>query len=629
MEDSVKNDDLELFIRQFDESVDNSQSARAASELWRDYYDGNQWTAEETQTLRKRKQPVITDNRIKDKIDYYVGMELQTRTDPKAYPRNPNDTQSAEAATDALRFVADENNFPQVKTGVFQNVLIEGFGGCEVVVETRNGKPKIKQRYIRWDRLYYDPHSLSPDFRDAEYMGIVVWMDVSKAKRKYKALAERITLLVDEGFDGQETYKDKPTRWVDRSRKRVQILEHYYRADGVWHRCVFSRAGMIEPPANVEYLDEHGEPECPLILQSGHVARDGSRYGIVKRYETLQDEINKRRSKALHLLSSRQVQAEAGAVEDVNKSREELARPDGWVETTPGMQFNLLPTSDMAAGQFQLLQEAQNAMAISGPNAAISGQTGGMSGRAKQIDQQTGSVQLGHLLDGIRFWQTRVMRATWNRIRQYWTEETWVRVTDDERNIRFVALNKRTTFGEMEAEKLAKAEMDDEAKAAAVQQIAANPMSMQPTVQNNVAEMDVDIIIDEAPDVITLQQEQWSQLSELAGKGFPIPPEALIEASSLRNKDQILESLKTGGMPPQVQKQIQQAQEQVQQGMEQVQKSTQELSAKEAELRQAEAEIKVAMANLKVQEAEVRAAQAELSAAHSQHQAAMTGLVAA
>ena len=88
---------------------------------------------------------------------------------------------------------------------------------------------------------------------------------------------------------------------------------------------------------------------------------------------SLQDEINKRRSKALHLLSVRQVIAEQGAVPDVDKARREVAKPDGYVEVMPGLKFEIEQTADLAAGQFQLLQHATAEMQLSGPNAAMSG----------------------------------------------------------------------------------------------------------------------------------------------------------------------------------------------------------------------------------------------------------------
>ena len=60
-----------------------------------------------------------------------------------------------------------------------------------------------------------------------------------------------------------------------------------------------------------------------------------------------------------------------------------------------------------------------------------------------------------------------------------------------------------------------------------------------------VSDMDVDITIEEGIDVPSIQAEQFQVLIQLAGtQPGLIPPEILIAASSLRNKDQLLEMLK-------------------------------------------------------------------------------------
>ena len=73
------------------------------------------------------------------------------------------------------------------------------------------------------------------------------------------------------------------------------------------------------------------------------------------------------------------------------------------------------------------------------------------------------------------------------------------------------------------------------------------PDQSEPIVDNSVAEMDVDIIIEEVPDVVNLQSEQF----ELLVKMYSANPwseqnpsgvkwEHVIAVSTLRNKDQIL-----------------------------------------------------------------------------------------
>jgi hypothetical protein len=317
--------------------------------------------------------------------------------------------------------------------------------------------------------------------------------------------------------------------------------------------AIFTDGGFLKDPEPIPYQDEDGRNWCPLIMQSAYVDRDNMRYGEVRELIGLQDEINKRRSKALHLMTMRQVVLEEGAVRDVNAARKQLSRADGVIEVAPGLRFEILPTGDMAQGQFELLAEAKNEIDLSGANAALMGKDQlGLSGKAIQAQQQGGATELQPLMDALRDWHLTVLRRCWQLVRQYWTEERWVRVTDDENNLRFVGLNRPVTAGEMLQQRFQQLPPEEQQARAQELQMAMQDPRAQEVVQteNDVAELDVDIYIEEQPDIISLQSEQFEQLAQMAGAGVPIPPDVLIEASSLRNKKQLLDMMRQGQGAP-------------------------------------------------------------------------------
>ena len=78
-----------------------------------------------------------------------------------------------------------------------------------------------------------------------------------------------------------------------------------------------------------------------------------------------------------------------------------------------------------------------------GPNPSLIGQTQGQaSGRAIMAQQQAGMAELAPLYDSLRDWTNRVYRAMWCRIRQFWTEPRWIRVTDAVGQREFIAINR-------------------------------------------------------------------------------------------------------------------------------------------------------------------------------------------
>ena len=551
----MKQDDLDQLLKWYDDADEASLDSRENSERDRDYYDGYQWTDDEIETMTKRGQPPIVVNRIRRKINYVLGYEQRLRTDPRAMPRTPKHEEAAKAATDALRYIVETNRFDRLKSSVFANMVVEGFGGCEISLKQGRDGIDIILKHVHWDRLFYDPHSRERDFSDARYVGTVTWIDEALLRAQFP---DKKGVIDSTGLGNKslgETYDDKPRRWWTTERRdRMKVIAIFYREPGKgWMHAIFTDGGFLKEPELIPYQDEDGGNWCPLIMQSAYVDRDNMRYGEVRELIGLQDEINKRRSKALHLLTMRQVVMEEGSVRDVNDVRKQMSRADGVVTVAPGLRFEILPTNDMAQGQFELLAEAKNEIDLTGANAALMGKDQlGLSGKAIQAQQQGGATELQPLMDALRDWHLTVLRRCWQLVRQYWTEERWVRVTDDENNLRFVGLNKPVTAGEMMRQRFQQLPPEEQqARAQELQMALQDPRAQQVVdTENEVAELDVDIYIEEQPDIITLQSEQFEQLAQMAGAGVPIPPDVLIEASSLRNKKQLLEMMRQGQGAP-------------------------------------------------------------------------------
>jgi len=553
---------VEKRVQQFEAAEDATFAARQSSERCRDYYNGKQLSAAELLEYKKRGQPPIVNNRIRRKVDWLRGLEMQSRTDPRAFPRTPDHEQGAEAATDSIRYVCDNEDFDKKRSGVWDDILVEGYGGVEVVHKFKPpmNEPKICINRYPFDRLFYDPHSREADFSDAQYKGAVVWSDAETVKRDYpRAKAAIDGLLTDAG--GSDTYDDRPSFkvWGDASRKRIRVVLIHYREDGIWKWAKFTKGAILDEGES-PYVDEDGESECPLIMQSAYVDRDNDRYGMVKDMLDLQDEVNKRRSKALHLLNSRQTIGEKGAVDSVKKMKLEMAKPDGHIEVQPEMRFEMMNTSDVTVGQFNLMEEAKAELDLMGANSGLAGKTeGNESGRAIMARQQGGMIEIAPLTDNLSHFTRAVYRAVWNRIRQYWTAEKWIRVTDDERNVRFVGLNQPVTLREKFNT------MDEDAIQEIAYQMQLAPgdprLDMVAEVTNPVEEIDVDILLEEVPDQVTLAGETFEQLVNLAtSRPDAIPMEILIEsAPNMRRdmKEKLIEALEARSQANQEQMQMQ------------------------------------------------------------------------
>ena len=587
---AVTDDEHTQLVDWVNEADDATLESRQLSEKSRLYYDSIQWTPEEVSKLKTQKQAATVINRCKPKVDSLMGMERANRTTAKAFPRTPKHTQGATAATEAVRFVLQDNMYERLRSDAWENLLIEGTGGLDITVKPKDRGYKIIIKHIMWDRLIWDPHSRRKDFSDAKYLGQVVWMDYEDAVNEYPSAKD----ILESMQTGSSTYDDKP-RWMDNTRRRVKIVELYYQKDGDWWYACFTRGGYCEKPMISPYKNEEGETEYCYEFASLFVDREGCRYGSLRQVLDVQDEINKRRSKALHLMSVRQTFGTKGSVEDVNKARAELAKPDGHVEFAYGElnnDFGVLPTGDMAQAQFNLLGEAKIEMDIVGANAATMGKDKTVqSGVALRQRALTGQTELAPMFDMLKNLDIRVYRKVWNRVKQYWKEEMWLRVTDDENNLKFVGLNKPVTKGEqvlqqaqeqMAGQKMPPEQMQ-QMMATLQQQIAMDPMMEEiVSTENDIVNLDVDIVMDDAPDTVTQEVEDFQAMAEMVKSGFPLPPEAVIMASPLSNKDRIIKMMKE---QPQISPQHQKQMEAFQKQMEDLQKQAQKLAQENQQLK--------------------------------------------
>lgn len=625
--------ELERFMQWFTDWDDGTIEARELTSRDCDYYDGHQLTDEQIAKLRKRKQPPLVFNRIGKKIDYLRGAEIRNRTSPKALPRTPTPVQDSDAAaiTDAIRYVCDTERVDRIFSRDYKGFLTAGICGHvtekEIVGEGDKQDICIRVKAFNWDRLWWDLTSRTLDFsEDCLYKGTAEWMDHADAVRCYKKRKDAVANIeqVLEGAKavksraaaGSETYADVP-RWYDPKRKRVQVLVVFYKEDGKWMTAHFVNGGFLVKPRPTGYVDEQGVDYCPLVMASAFCDEEGNRYGLVRRMISAQDEINNRRSRLVHRSNTRQTWIERGAVADADMPewKKQIQMPDGVPVFAPGALSNQkarIERDEMAnQTDMALLAEAKEQIESLGPNTPTAADAA-TSGRDRQLQQQLGSLEIEPMNDVFREMKRLTYRHIYLCVRSSWTYQKWMRVADDtaESGYRFVGLNRSTTKGQRIDEMmqegvpvpqaLAAVGFPPEAVQALVQQsqgsidvLRALPDMDEPHMANDVSKLDVDIVIDEAPDTSAVQHEVMQDLRELGqsamSAGQPFPIDLYVENSDLRPqvKAKWLERLRPKNPDPHAQ-QMQAMMQQMQQTMLQL----------EAQLKQADVQKTQAEANL-------------------------------
>lgn len=465
----------------------------------RRYYHGAQLTAEQLRVLKSRHQPVQIWNRCGRKVNGIVGIVMRSRSDPKAEGRDPKSEAGAQVANQSIRYVLDGSQF---KTSIEPMALLqrgmEAISGVQLVlIKGDKGDPDVGIHDVIGDEYFYDPRSISYWFKDARFEGIAKWMDLDAAVDMFPDKRELLEGMFECDSD-LTTNPDREIKWLISSARRIRMVEHWYRYKGMW-RWAFYVANVLLDQGVSPFYDEKGNTASSFEMASAAVDQDGDRYSFIRNFKGPQDALNQGKSKTLALANSRRVIAEKGAVDDVEIARREIARHDGYIERNPNKDFKVDDTSKDIVQFTAFTDDAKNELdGFANANIASIAGVAQLSGKALEILREPGMAELGPFVLSHRAWKLNVYRKIWNTVQRHWKAERWLRVNDNQKLAQFIQLNG--------------VDLDQWGR---------------PVIINAVGQLDVNIVLDEGPDLISMLQELSDKLSKYPPGTFP--PQVLIE----------------------------------------------------------------------------------------------------
>lgn len=503
------------YLDYLDSKVDEIEEQKDS----RRYYHGAQLTATQLRVLQSRHQPVQIWNRCGRKINGIVGAVERMRCDPKAEGRNPKSEAGAQVATESIRSVLDGSQFKNsLNFWCLLQTAIDGIGGVQCVLKKGDkGDPDVGLHWVIGDEYFYDPRSYRMDFKDNRYEGVAKWMDLDAGIEIFPEKAEELEGLF-QGDSDLTTNADREIKWIISTSKRLRLVEHWYKYKGRWCWAFYCAKTLLDQGVS-PFFDELGNSASSFEMFCAAIDQDGDRYSFVRTFKGPQDALNQGKSKTLALANSRRVVAEKGAVDDVEIARREVARHDGYVETNPQKAFKVDDTHPDIATFTSFTDDAKQELdGFANSNlAAIAGTSGmaNLSGKAVELLRQPGMAELGPFVLAHRMFKINLYRKIWIAVQRHWTAERWIRVNTNEKMAQFIQLNGL--------------DLDQWGR---------------PTIVNAVGQLDVDIALDEGPDIMSMMQETYDML-----KGYPpgtFPPQVLIEMNPnipRSEKDRLLQMM--------------------------------------------------------------------------------------
>jgi hypothetical protein len=513
-------------------------------EAWR-YYHGRQFTDEQLDTLSKRGQPAIMFARVSKKIDGLVGVVMRLRGDPKGYPRGPSNEDAAELATQCIRAVMDGSMFPTaVESDCIRDAAVHGFGVEEIYLEPgREPDPDVCLSRVDPVTFYYDPRSVRQDFSDARFLGVSKWATPDDIDEMFPGKGE---LVENEVGDFQTAFDtDRELLW-QRAPNRTRLVEHWYKQPKGWRVKYFAGLAELDDRPS-PFMDDRGKSIARFNPFAWGIDHDGIHYGLVRMLKGPQDAMNQHRTKAVHIMNTRQLLARKGALgPDIERQRIEAARPDGVleIEGEPGKDVLIEKADGEFLQQTKYFEDARQELEDYGPNPALVGDQKAPSGRALTLLQQAGLSEIGPFLSSYRGWKLRTYKLIWSTVKENWKQERIIRVADPESEdgkplaIPLNAVRSRVVGPDGQPQLLPP--HDPQAAMG------------QPVMLNNLGRADVDIILDDGPDTTNVMGDVFDVLSALAQNNVPVPPQVLIKASALpaSNKRELIGELSKPPPPP-------------------------------------------------------------------------------
>lgn len=462
-----------------------------------DVYDNIQWKEEDAAELMARGQYPLVYNVVSASIDWVVGTEKRTRSDDKILPRRKEDGKPAERKSQLLKYLSDVNQSPFSRSRAFADAAKVGIGWLECGVQDQDDGEPIFDSYESWRNMLWDSAATRLDIENGRYVTRVKFVDldlITAAFPEREALLKRsalsnddfITLdsFGDEAMDSQERFMESAgyTRpgehRAEYSRDRLRAMETWIKMPvDAWRLKGGAFHGELFDPYSEAHIEQlrAGDADavkkktlkvfCSIFTTAGMVwfgpspyrhnrfpftpiwgyrrGRDGMPYGMLRRLKDIQFDVNKRASKALHIISTSKVIYEKGAFDDPDEVRDEISRPDAFIEKNVGKTVDINADRELSQYQLEMMSRSismiQQAAGVTDEN--LGRRTNAASGIAIQRRQDQGALATATLFDHLQLARQVHGEKQLSLVEQFMSETKQFRITNMRGRPNYLTIN--------------------------------------------------------------------------------------------------------------------------------------------------------------------------------------------
>lgn len=462
------------------------------------FYDHDQWSAEDKAVLEARGQSVLTYNVIAQSINWILGTERRSRVDFKILPRKKQDRASAEQKTHLLKYLSDVNKSEFEISRSFEECAKVGLGWIECGLQDDSEGEPIYDRHESWRNIIYDTAAGNMDLNDGRYQFRTKWVDLDSAEAmfpKRKGIIQASTSSHmewgsstdrhgDDPMDSQEELQDgvsgnySSMEHPSATRDRVRLIEAWFKVPVMEDKIAGGEfAGDIYDPSSLGHQitvnEGFGEvrsrltqrvyvmimtlkgvlwmskspyrhnryPFTPIFAY--RKASTGMPYGVIRGMISAQEDLNKRVTKALSILSANKVIMDKGAVDDLDEFEEEVGRSDSIIVKNRGFELTIDADRELAAAHMEVMRMSMGMIqTLSGvTDEAMGRTTNATSGKAIEARQSQGAMSTAKVFDNLRLARQYHGEKMLSLTEQFMSEEKTFRITNKRGQPDYVTVN--------------------------------------------------------------------------------------------------------------------------------------------------------------------------------------------
>lgn len=494
------------------------------------FRDGDQYADEDKRLLEEQQRPVVVFNRTGVLVDAVVGSEIGNRREVRYIPREMADSKPNEMLTSAAEWFRDLCDAEDEETEAFKDAVTAGMGWTETRLDFSNnqdGDPKIER--VDPMEMAWDCSASKANLADARRLWRVRKMSPADARALFPdhEIEDLNAAWADEqeheGTPGHnnpgEEYQGDDDH--ERNSREITIVACQYLQEETYYKVILLGPDMQPQEIELDEAKHKIAEKQGAIVQSVRLKRKkvvqcfigrdiikkpeptqtgtftwacmtglkdhdkGIFYGIVRRAKDPQRWANKWLSQMMHIMNSQAkggILAERGAFDNDRDAEETWAKPEAItylaknaLSNPSGAKIQPKPVAQFPAGFDRLLQYADEMIIkATGINMELLGMREvNQPGVLEYQRKQQGIAILASFFDGMRRYRKMQGRMLLKLIQNHLADGRLVRIVGDEQ------------------------------------------AQYVPLMRENIADVEYDIIIDDAPTSTNEKEKTWQIMMQV------------------------------------------------------------------------------------------------------------------